>query len=82
MKREGVSTLSIHDFPWALSYSLDHLPLFECTCGVGFESILKKCLCNGSRLYKNVYKVLFQKNSSKRCLCIVFFEGDFEKIFL
>ena len=58
MKREGISTLFIHDFPWALSYLLDHLLLFECACGVGFESILK-CLCNGSHFYKNAYKVLF-----------------------
>ena len=28
MKREGISTLFIHGFPWALSYLLDHL-LFE-----------------------------------------------------
>ena len=42
MKREGISILFIHGFPWALSYSLDHLLLFECACGVFFESILKK----------------------------------------
>ena len=29
MKREGISTLFIHDFPLALSYLLDHLLLFE-----------------------------------------------------
>ena len=41
MKREGISTLFIHGFPWALSYALDHLLLFECACGVDFESILE-----------------------------------------
>ena len=30
MKREGISTLFIHGFPWALSYFLDHFLLFEC----------------------------------------------------
>ena len=44
IEREGVSTLFIHGFPWALSYSLDHLLLFECACGVGFESIFKMSL--------------------------------------
>ena len=34
MKREGISTLFIHGFPWALSYLLDHL-LFVC-----FEIVL------------------------------------------
>ena len=43
MKREGISTLFIHGFPWALSYLLDQLLLFGdyALCGVGFESILK-----------------------------------------
>ena len=41
MKREGISTLFIHGYPWSLSYLLDHLLLLECACGVGFESILK-----------------------------------------
>ena len=60
MKREGISTLFIHGFPWALSYLLDHLVLFECACGVVFESDFEKgFLCNGSRFYKNAYKVLF-----------------------
>ena len=53
MKREGISTLFIHGFPWALSYLLDHLLLFENVLCVVFESILKRChrlgkLCNGS----------------------------------
>ena len=34
MKREGISTLFIHGFPWDLSYLLDHL-LFVC-----FEIVL------------------------------------------
>ena len=44
MKREGVSTLFIHSYLWALSCLLDHLLLFECACGVGFEGILKMSL--------------------------------------
>ena len=54
MKREGISTLFIHGFPWALSYLLDHLLLFEIVLCVVFESILQRghCLgnlCNDSR---------------------------------
>ena len=62
MKREGISTLFIHGFPWALSYLLDHLLLFECVLVVViFESILKMELRNGSRFYKNAYKVFVSK---------------------
>ena len=43
MKREGISTLFIHGFPWALSYLLDHLLLFEIVLCVVLESILKRC---------------------------------------
>ena len=55
MKREDISTLFIRGFPWALSYLLDHLLLFENVLCVGFESILKRRhrlrkLCNDSRL--------------------------------
>ena len=48
MKREGLSTLFIHGFPWALSYLLRSLALllklFEMVLCVwcGFESILKR----------------------------------------
>ena len=54
MKREGISTLFIHGFPWALSCLLDHLLLFENVLSVVIESILKRChrlgeLCNSSR---------------------------------
>ena len=42
MKREGVSTLFINGYPWALSYFLDHLLLFENVLCVVFESILKR----------------------------------------
>ena len=67
MKREGISTLFIHGFPWALSYLLDHLLLFECVLVVViFESILKMELRNGSRLYKNVNKVFFSKIVQRR----------------
>ena len=60
MKREGISTLFIHGFPRGLSYFLDHLLLFERVLMVViFESILKMELRNGSRFYKNAYKVLF-----------------------
>ena len=44
MKREGISILFIHGFPWALSYLLDHLILFENVLSVVFESILKMSL--------------------------------------
>ena len=54
MKMEGVSTLFIHSYPWALSYLLDHLLLVEIVLCVVFESILKMRhrlgkLCNDSR---------------------------------
>ena len=68
MKREDVSTLFIHSYLWALSCLLDHF--WNCFVWnvfvVGFESIFEKRLrlgklCNDSRLYKNVYKVLVLK---------------------
>ena len=65
MKRGGISILFIRSHLRALSLLLDHLFLFECVCGVGFESILKRCLCNGFRFYKNAYKVLSFENVSK-----------------
>ena len=54
MKREGINTLFIHGFPWALSYLLDHLLLFENVLCVVFEGVLKRHrrlgkLCNDSR---------------------------------
>ena len=49
MKREGISTLFIHGYPWALSYLvfLDHLPCFaialKMVCvWVLFENVLEK----------------------------------------
>ena len=49
MKREGISTLFIHGYPWALSYLvLDHLPfdfqLLEmvCVCVCVFENVFEK----------------------------------------
>ena len=85
MKREGISTLFIHGFPWALSYLLDHLFFFlkSCFCMV-LESIWKRChrlgkLCNDSRLYKNAYKVLdFFENIS----CFESVWCVFEKMFV
>ena len=57
MKREGVSTIFIHSYLWALSCLLDHLKnaLFENVFMVGFENIFEKRLrlgklCNDSRL--------------------------------
>ena len=44
MKWEGVSTLFIRSYLQALSCLIDHLLLFECACGVGFENILKMSL--------------------------------------
>ena len=42
MKREVASTLFIHGFPWALSFLLDHLLLFEIVlCVWFFESIFE-----------------------------------------
>ena len=75
MKREGISTLFIHGYPWALSYLvLDHLPLIFnclklwCVC-VCFENVLKKTPCLGNHcndsclsIYKGVY--LFEKDVS------------------
>ena len=59
MKREGISTLFIRSYLWALSCFLYHLLLFEDVLVVCFlKVILKRCLCNGSRFYKNAYKVL------------------------
>ena len=69
MKREGISTLFIHGFPWALSYLLDRLLLFEmCLWCVFFESILKMEIRNGSRFYENAYKVFVSKIVQK-CVC-------------
>ena len=68
MKREGVSTLFICSYLWALSFQLTLKCFIKCVC-VCFESIFEKCLllgelCNDSRLYKNVYKVLTFENIS------------------
>ena len=54
MKREGISILFIHGFPWALSYLLDHLLLFEIVLCVVLKVFLKRVhclgkLCNDSR---------------------------------
>ena len=70
MKREGIGTLFIHGFPWALSYLLDHLLLFEivlCVCDF-LKVFLKMELRNGSRFYKNAYKVFVSK-IVQRCVC-------------
>ena len=42
MKREGISTLFIHGFPWALSYMLDHLLLVENVLLCGFLKVFGK----------------------------------------
>ena len=116
MKREGVSTLFICSYLWALSYLLDHLLLFEnvlvvwvskvfwkrafvmvlvsirtCTkcC---FENSSKRCLWNVflKVILKRIFFVMALisirtrikccfENSSKRCFWNVFFESDFEK---
>ena len=55
MKREGISILFIHGFPWALSYLLDHLLFVLKLCFVWFLKVFYKrghCLgnlCNDSR---------------------------------
>ena len=64
MKREGISTLFIHGFPWALSYLFRSLALafqlFEMVlCGWFFENDLKKRPCLGnlcSDSCLNIYK--------------------------
>ena len=49
MKREGISTLFIHGFPWALSFLLDHLRLFECVLVMWVLKVfLKRCQCGGN----------------------------------
>ena len=67
MKREGISTLFIHGFPWALSYLFRSLPfafqLFEMVLCVWLLKMLLKRghhygnLCNDSCL--NLYKGVF-----------------------
>ena len=42
MKREGVSTLFIHSYIWALSCLLDHFLCLKICFVVVFESILDK----------------------------------------
>ena len=45
MKREGISTLFIHGFLWALSYFLDHLLLlFEIVLGVVLKVFCKEAI--------------------------------------
>ena len=80
MKREGISTLFIHGFPWALSYSLDHLLLFECAL-CGFESISK---CNFVMILVSIrmHTKFYFENSSKRCLWDVFLKVILKKGFL
>ena len=61
MKREGINTLFIHTYLWALSCLLDHFVLFENVLCVVFESILKRRhrlgkLYNGSRLIRTYTK--------------------------
>ena len=78
MKREGVSTLFIHSYLWALSCLLAHF--WNCfvlnVFVVNFESFFEKRLrlgklCNDSRFGKNVYKVLnFWKYLNGKCWCI------------
>ena len=70
MKREGISTLFIHGFPWALSYSLDHLLLFEIVLMVRFLKVFLKCnLVMILVSIRMCTKCCFE-NSSKRCECI------------
>ena len=40
IEREGVSTFSIHGFPWALRYLLIFLKLFVCFSTVGLKKFL------------------------------------------
>ena len=49
MKREGVSTLFIHGFPWALSYLLDHFLLFEIVL-----CVVLKVFCKGGHCFGNL----------------------------
>ena len=81
MKREGISTLFIHGFPWALSYSFRSLAfvLTVCLC-CGLWKCFEKPLCNGSRFYKNAYKVLFRK-MVQRCVCGLCLESVLKRCF-
>ena len=82
MKREGVSTFFIRSYLWDFSCLLDHLLLFEkCACGVGFECILKACLCNDSRIIRTHTKCCLE-NSSKKCLCNVFLKVILKRVSL
>ena len=80
MKREGISTLFIHGYPWALSYMvLDQLAfdfqLLEIVVCVCFENVLKRghhCgnLCNDYCL--NVYKGVCLLKKRFKCLKVCF----------
>ena len=68
MKREGISTIFIHGFPWALSYSFRSLAFVRlCACGVGFESILKNIFVMVLVSIRMRTKFCFERNSSKMC---------------
>ena len=54
MKREGISTLFIHGYPWALSYlfrslAFDFQLLEMVVCVCVFENVLKMMPCLGNR---------------------------------
>ena len=74
MKRECISTLFISSYLWALSCLITLKMLYLkcvwvwCKFEIFWKRLCLGKLCNDSRLYKNVYKVLVLKNSSMRCL--------------
>ena len=62
MKREGVSTLFIRSYLWALNF-LAHIENFICVCDL-FENILKRQSTTNFvmilvSVLKNAYKVFF-----------------------
>ena len=66
MKREGISTLSIHGFPWVLSYLFRSLAfafqLFEMVLCVWFSKYFEKRPCLGNLCNNSCLNVL------QRCL--------------
>ena len=87
MKREGISTLFIHGYPWALSYLvLDHLPLIFnclklwCVCVCFWKCFWKRCLVLGNHCDDSCLSVLQRCVSFRKDVSNVF-ESLFWKCF-
>ena len=75
-EREGVSTLSIHGYPWALRYLLLCFQnLFALQVCVGFEKVSfekflsNSCICP-QECMKNLFEKLFESVGAKSCFCL------------